>query len=96
MAVLGVRCTYTNNEVRGCAFWARGVDPSEESWPTPTLKGVLLKRTSLRVRPPERGSETRNSVGGWGLGRQREASPTSMEQQEQSGSRAQGEEDISM
>lgn len=45
-AALEDRCSYTNNEVRGCALWVQDVNwpKSEESWPKPTLKGVLAKR----------------------------------------------------
>lgn len=51
----------TGNQVRGCAFWVQDVNPSEESWPKPTSKGVWPKRTTLRVSAPERGSGARNS-----------------------------------
>lgn len=72
VAVLEVKCTYTNDQESGCTFWTQDIGPSEESWPKPTLKGVLTEKTTLWVSPPERGSEARNNGiggGGWQFGR---------------------------
>lgn len=58
VAAWEARCTHTNNEVRGFAFWVQDMNPSEDSWLKPALKGVLLERTTLRASPPRRGSGT--------------------------------------